>query len=110
MWLRFARLSARRRTSQRVGMFSVFKPAKRGDGVKPGVERSGTPGLCATRLRACEAGDSPLVTSESGQLRCRTFHVFGSAQQIRLGFRFASTRVFSIPGILVTRDMLKLIE
>ena len=50
-----------------------LKPAKRGDSIKPGVERSGTPGFLANEGRAHEVGDSALIISELRRLRIARF-------------------------------------
>ena len=51
-----AQRQAKGNSDQVVELFA--EPAKRGDSIKPGVERSGTPGSLKERKRAHEVGDS----------------------------------------------------
>ena len=50
-------------SSDQVDQFDLRQPAERGESIKPGVERSGTPGLasqCENRAReACDSANSP---------------------------------------------------
>ena len=43
------------------GVAARIKPAKRGDSIKPGVERSGTPGSPRVKGRAREVGDRRFI-------------------------------------------------
>src|SRR5437879_571987 len=40
-----------------------IEPAKRGDSIKPGVERSGTPGIVGVSKESPRSGRQPFITS-----------------------------------------------
>jgi len=66
------------------------EPAKRGESIKPGVKRSGTPGSLDRKRRAREAGDSLFVKAEVIPTAIARFARSKVFSWIILGFRFPS--------------------
>jgi hypothetical protein len=77
-----------------MAMVFVFKPAERGVSIKPGVERSGTPGSCKTKKGTREAGDSR-SNNQPMPLGYRTLRALDFLSAVNLGFRF--TPGFMLP-------------
>ena len=69
---------------------SNIEPAKRAVSVKPGVERSGTPGTREIQGPNPRSGRQRFVVNEWQHLRYRTLRALGSFDLVILGFRFAS--------------------
>jgi len=64
-----------------------IEPAKRGDSIKPGVERSATPGIVGYERRAHEVGDS-----HSSRINCTVSAVARFARLVVLDFRILGFR------------------
>ncbi|GEM_PF-6383254 len=79
-----------------VSLYSI-EPAKRGDSVKPGVERSGTPGSLEYKGRAREVGDSHFIISEFQLLRYRTLRALGFHDRRHPGVPLRYTPGFMLP-------------
>jgi len=72
-------------------------PAKRGDSIKPGVERSGTPGLVAYVRKSPRSGRQPFIMSKSQLLRYRTLRALGFLILDYPGVPLRSTPGFMLP-------------
>ena len=65
-----------------------FKPAKRGDGIKPGVERSGTPGSLYAKAEPAKWATA-VHQNESQRLGYRMLRALCLSLLVNLGVRFA---------------------
>jgi hypothetical protein len=74
-------------------MEKLIEPAKRGDSVKPAVERSGTPSSLKYKERTREVGDSHASRVNRSYLRCRTLRALIFLHFVILGFPLCSTPV-----------------
>jgi hypothetical protein len=67
------------RSSTRVGKDIAFEPAKRCESVKPGVERSGTPGSLGFKGVAREAGRQLFAECTNQITSCRALRALRSS-------------------------------
>ena len=80
-------------SAERVGRNKLvkfcLKPAKRGDSIKPGVERSETPGSFDEKEEPAKRGDNPSSRGVTVRQSYRTLRALCSLRFFSLGFRFA---------------------
>jgi hypothetical protein len=70
----------------------LSEPAKRGDSIKPGVERSGTPGILEHEGKAQRVGDSHSLRANHGCPAVARFARSVCLCFVFLGFRFAGSK------------------
>src|SRR5437667_1912500 len=70
-------------------MKTCVEPAKRGDSIKPGVERSGTPGSSEHRGKSPRSGREPSQRVSRGFWAIARFARSVSFRSVNLGFRCA---------------------
>ncbi|HEY3027502.1 MAG TPA: hypothetical protein VGJ55_15235 [Pyrinomonadaceae bacterium] len=91
-------------------MKDSLEPAKRGDSIKPGVERSETAGRVAVwSEKAHEVGDSDFITSKLELLRCRTLRALGVLPSRDPGVPLRSTPGFMLlPATRALKEALRM--
>src|SRR5437870_4159237 len=68
---------------------TCIEPAKRGYSIKPGVERSETPGIVGVQREGPAKWATAVSTSKSQIWGYRTLRALGVFRLVNLGFRFA---------------------
>src|SRR5438552_17132350 len=68
---------------------TYVEPAKRGDSIKPGVERSGTPGIVGEQREEPAKWATAVSSSKLQVLGYRTLRALVFFRLVNLGFRFA---------------------